>query len=462
MGAHAKRSLSMSQNSRHYDAVVVGLGKTGLSCARFLAARGVSFAVTDSRLQPPELASLTRLLPQIPVFTGGFDANLLSRADKLILSPGVAASEPAIRQAVDQGVELLGDIEVFARNARAPVVAVTGSNGKSTVASLTAAMMQRAGVKVLLGGNIGTPALDLLEDDVPDFYVLELSSFQLETVRSLDAAAAAVLNVSPDHLDRYADVETYAAAKRRIYAGTGVMVINLDDDCVRAMRRPSRAVIAYSLSAPEPGCFGVLNAGGQEWLAFGEETLLPVAALGLSGRHNIANVLAALALGSAVGLPVSAMLEAAKEFTPLPHRCQRLATVAGVNWVDDSKGTNVGAACAAITGLGGDDNLILIAGGDGKGADFSPLAEAVRGRVHAAVLIGRDAALLGEAIKARTQVVYATDMGAAVATAAGLARPGDTVLLSPACASFDMFRDYRHRGEVFAGAVRDLEGGTRS
>ena len=271
MEAHAKRSVSMSDNSRHYDAVVVGLGKTGLSCARFLAARGLSFAVTDSRLQPPELASLTRLLPEVPVFTGGFDENLLTRTDKLILSPGVAANEPAIRQAVDHGVELLGDIEMFARSAQAPIVAVTGSNGKSTVASLTAAMMQRAGVKVLLGGNIGTPALDLLEQPVPDFYVLELSSFQLETVRSLDAAAAAVLNVSPDHLDRYADMDAYAAAKGRIYAGTGVMVINLDDNCVRAMRQPSRTVIAYSLSAPAPGCFGVLAADGQEWLAFGEE-----------------------------------------------------------------------------------------------------------------------------------------------------------------------------------------------
>lgn len=452
----------MSNNSRHYDAVVVGLGKTGLSCARFLASRGVSFAVTDSRLQPPELASLTRLLPQVPVFTGGFDANLLGRADKLILSPGVAASEPAIRQAVEQGVDLLGDIEMFARSASAPVVAVTGSNGKSTVASLTAAMMQQAGVKVLLGGNIGTPALDLLEEDIPDFYVLELSSFQLETVRSLDAAAAAVLNVSPDHLDRYADIDAYVAAKRRIYAGTGVMVINLDDDCVRAMQRPSRTAISYSLSAPAPGCFGVRHVGGQEWLAFGDDTLLPVTDLGLSGHHNISNTLAALALGSAVGMPVSAMLQAAKEFTSLPHRCQRVVTMAGVNWVDDSKGTNVGAACAAITGLGGDNNLILIAGGDGKGADFNPLAGAVQGRVRAAVLIGRDAALIGQAIESRTQVVYATDMDAAVATAAGLARPGDTVLLSPACASFDMFRDYRHRGETFAAAVRNLEEGTRS
>ncbi|MEJ2761700.1 MAG: UDP-N-acetylmuramoyl-L-alanine--D-glutamate ligase [Gammaproteobacteria bacterium] len=455
----ANKTAIMNGNDEQYEAVVVGLGKTGLSCARYLAARGIRFAVNDSRAEPPELPALARLLPEVPVFTGGFDAQLLCRARRLILSPGVAPGDPAIRRAAEHGVEMVGDIELFTHSARAPVVAVTGSNGKSTVASLVAAMVKEAGRAVGLGGNIGTPALDLLAQPPPDYYVLELSSFQLETVQSLNAAAAAVLNISPDHLDRYPDVDAYAAAKRRIYAGTGVMVVNLDDARVQAMAQPDRVMIGYSLSPPAPGDFGLVTRGGGEWLACGTEALLPVTELRLSGRHNLANVLAALGLGSAVGLPLGAMLAAARTFTGLAHRCRWLARVGGVDWVDDSKGTNVGAACAAVTGLGGEGNLILIAGGDGKGADFAPLAEAAAGRVRAAVLIGRDASLLGQSLEAVTKVVYATDMAAAVTTAASLARTGDTVLLSPACASFDMFRDYRERGEVFAAAVRALDQG---
>lgn len=457
MPAGANSIVITRAQGGHYETVIVGLGHTGLSCARFLAARGVSFAVTDSRTAPPELDSLRRLLPDVPVSTGGFDAELLRHADQIILSPGVSAAEPAIAGAVAGGAELLGDIEIFARNATAPVLAVTGSNGKSTVASLVAAMVGAADMRGLLGGNIGIPALDLLELPVPDFYVLELSSFQLETVRSLDAAAAAVLNVSPDHMDRYRVLEDYTAAKARIYAGTGAMVINRDDERVRAMRRPGRAAIEFSLGAPGPGGFGVAARDGVEWLAFGGELLLPVSGLRLSGRHNVANALAALALGSAAGLPAAPMLDALQCFAGLPHRCQRLERINDVDWVDDSKGTNVGAACAAIAGLGRADNLILIAGGDGKGADFTPLAEAAAGRVRAAVLIGRDASRMAAVLETQTRVVYATDMGAAVAAAAELAGPGDTVLLSPACASFDMFRDYRERGEVFARAVARLQ-----
>lgn len=434
--------------------VIVGLGKTGLSCARYLAGRGESFVVADSRDAPPALAELRREFPRAPLFLGGFDDTALARAQRLIVSPGVALAEPAIAAAIRDGAEAMGDIELFARAARAPVIAVTGANGKSTVTTLVGEMIRDAGFTVRVGGNLGTPALDLLGKDEPDFYVLELSSFQLETTQSLNAAAAVVLNISPDHMDRYHDVREYAAAKQRIYRGDGTMVINADDPAVVAMMQAGRRVARFSLREPVPGDFGVRNRDGQPYLAKGAEILMPAAELHIKGMHNIANALAALALGEAVSVPMASMLATLRRFAGLPHRTQWVASRNGVSWYNDSKGTNVGATLAALQGMPG--KVVLIAGGLGKGQDFTPLKAAAAAKARAVVLMGQDAPLIERALAGVVPVVRVRDMGEAVERAARLAQEGDTVLLSPACASFDMFKGYDHRGEVFTAAVRRI------
>lgn len=453
MGDTARSAAPMAAQQTTYDYIIIGLGKTGLSCARFIAGQGHSFAVVDSRSHPPELEKFEREFAGVPLFRGEFDPALLASAGHLIVSPGVAMSHPAIQHALRHNIEVIGDIELFARHANAPVVAVTGSNGKSTVVALVSAMISAAGFDVCLGGNFGTPALSFLDRSAPDFYVLELSSFQLETVSSLDARAAVVLNITEDHMDRYTGLDDYALAKSRIYSGTGTMIINLDDNRVQAMSRPDRKSIGFSLSAPGPDNFGLIRRDGVDWLALGNQPLLPGTAMLLQGRHNISNALAALALGHAIGLPFEPMLTTLKNFTGLPHRCEWVADHGGVTWINDSKGTNPGAACAAIEGLAEGEDLVLIAGGEGKGADFSTLAKAVRGRVHDVVLIGRDAGIIASALQGSTVIHHATSLEGAVRKAAGLARPGDKVLLSPACASFDMFRDYQDRGHQFIESV---------
>ncbi len=438
----------------HPGTVIVGLGATGLSAARFLARHREAFAVTDSRPRPPGLADFAREFPEAPRALGCFDRGLCLEARRLIVSPGVALSEPVLLEARGQGVEVVGDIEVFARHARAPVVAVTGTNGKSTVTSLVKAMAQAAGVAVRAGGNLGPPALDLLDDGEPDLYVLELSSFQLETTASLEPAAAVVLNITPDHSDRYASLDAYAKAKRRVYRGAGTRIINRDDPLVAAMAEPDGPVVGFTLRVPEPRCFGLIPEQGGAWLAYEDERLTPVADLPIPGRHNVANALAALALGTAVGLLPEAMLTALRRFHGLPHRCQRVGRADGVDWYNDSKGTNVGATCAALRGLCAERPVVLLAGGDGKGADFTPLASACDG-VRAVVTLGRDGPLIAEALRGVVPVARASDLRDAVSQAADLARSGDAVLLSPACASFDMFRDYVERGERFVAAVRE-------
>jgi len=455
---------------RDIQNLIVGLGKTGLSCARYFAKSGESFVVIDSRNAPPGLAELHNEFPQATLSLGGFDAALLARAQRLLISPGVTLAEPAVAAAIRDGVEVVGDIELFARAARAPVVAVTGANGKSTVTTLVGEMIRDAGFEVRVGGNLGPPALDLLADtqsnqspsgvvnpaggikDEPDFYVLELSSFQLETTRSLNAAAAVVLNISPDHLDRYDDVSDYVAAKQRIYRGDGVMVINDDDAWVRGMIEPGRKLVRFSLAAPAPGDFGICERDGQLWLAKGAELLLSAAELRIKGLHNVANALAALALGDAVGVPMPSMLDALRRFAGLPHRTQWVASRDGVDWYDDSKGTNVGATLAALQGMPG--KVVLIAGGLGKGQDFTPLKAAVAAKARAVVLLGQDAPRIARSLAGAVPVVHVKDMEEAVEQAARLAEAGDAVLLSPACASFDMFEDYEHRGEVFSAAVQ--------
>ncbi|HWX36159.1 MAG TPA: UDP-N-acetylmuramoyl-L-alanine--D-glutamate ligase [Steroidobacteraceae bacterium] len=451
--------------------VVVGLGKTGASCLRYLSKRGMPVSATDTRRTPPGLAELGDLAGKLDLRLGGFDLSLLDGASQVLMSPGVSLDEPIARAARERGIEVLGDVEVFARNAHAPVIGITGTNGKSTVTSLVARMAAAAGRTVLAGGNLGDPVLDLLEQPVPDLYVLELSSYQLETTSSLRLQAAVVLNVTPDHMDRYPTLEAYARAKARIFAWAATVVLNADDPLVAAMRgaanrrAPPRGAadrgdathtVTFSIEHPDAD-YSLLRIGAQTLLARRGEALLDISRLKISGLHNAANALAALALGEAAGLPMNAMLGALESFPGLPHRSQWIADVAGVRYIDDSKGTNVGATIAAVAGMPGP--LVLIAGGEGKGQDFTPLAPAFRGKVRHAVLIGRDAPSLAAALEGVCATEIVDSMQEAVIAATRVARPaGDTVLLSPACASFDMFRDYGHRGDVFAAAVRALEG----
>ncbi len=441
--------------------MIVGLGKTGLSVAHFLARRGESFVLADSRMQPHGLADVQARYPHVPIYLGPFDKKLFARQARIVLSPGVSLDEPAVRAAQQAGVEVLGDIELFARYVDAPVVGITGSNGKSTVTTLLAEMALAAGLEVRVGGNLGTPALELLleSDDAgsPDLYVLELSSFQLETVSTLECKFATVLNLSVDHMDRHGAMADYIACKQRVFHGVGVQVLNADDELVAAMAESGREIRWFALSVPDDDKnYGLADCDGRTYLCCGAEQIIAVDELKIAGRHNWANVLAALALADALSMPRQAALAALREFKGLPHRCQWLARINGVDWFDDSKGTNVGSTVAALAGMPG-NKVVLIAGGDGKGQDFSPLHKAVSDYARAVVLIGRDAALLDQAIDGAAPVVYAGySLVQAVQESAKLAQPGDTVLLSPACASFDMFTDYVHRAEVFKAAVQEV------
>ncbi|GGJ00689.1 UDP-N-acetylmuramoyl-L-alanine--D-glutamate ligase [Halopseudomonas pertucinogena] len=447
----------MSLISTDKQRIIVGLGVTGLSVARYLAGRDLPFAVCDTRANPPGLDKLKRFAPMADLYLGELDAQLLSSADELIINPGIALSTPAIQAAIQAGVKVIGDIELFARAADAPVVAITGSNAKSTVTTLVGMMAEKAGRRVAVGGNIGTPALDLL-DMKADLYVLELSSFQLETTDALNAEVATVLNVSEDHMDRYADLAAYHLAKHRIFRGARQIVVNRDDALTRPLVADQLPCWSFGLDKPDFKGFGLIEQGGERHLAFEFKTLMPVSELKMRGAHNQANALAALALGQAAGLPMAAMLEALREFAGLPHRCQWVGQHAGVDYYDDSKATNVGAALAAIEGFGGDlqGQQVLIAGGDGKGADFAPLVEPISRHCRAVVLLGRDADRLEQALGGRVPVRRVAGIDEAVMAAAELARPGDAVLLSPACASLDMFANFEERGRLFAAAVRRL------
>jgi UDP-N-acetylmuramoylalanine--D-glutamate ligase len=456
MSAAVRKKAATGSQPRARQTVIVGLGRTGLACARYLSAHGARVAITDSRAEPPELRNLGELATHLELRLGGFDAKLLADASQVVVSPGVSLAEPFVREALARGIEVVGDIELFARAVRAPVLAVTGTNGKSTVTTLVALMLEAAGRSVHAGGNLGEPALNLLARAAPDFYVLELSSFQLETTESLALRAATVLNVSADHLDRYAALGDYAAAKARIFRNCETPIINLDDPLVAAMLPPDRQRLGFSIALASAADFGLTRAAsGEVWLARSGKPRLALRDMKLSGLHNAANALAALAFVSAVDSDEAAAFEVLRTFTGLPHRMQWVADRRDVRWIDDSKGTNVGATIAAVRGMTGP--LVLIAGGDGKGQDFVPLAAAFRGKVRHVVLIGRDAPQLAQALHGACTTERATTMPDAVRRAAERSGPGDTVLLSPACASFDMFRDYAERGDVFAAAVRELE-----
>jgi UDP-N-acetylmuramoylalanine--D-glutamate ligase len=444
--------------TEHFDrscrTLVVGLGETGLSVARYLLRQGCQVAIVDSRENPPGLERLRSELPaDVALFLGGFRGEAFARAEQIVVSPGVSLALPEIAAASARGVAVTGDVELFAQVATAPVIAVTGSNGKSTVVTLLGAMARRAGVDVRVGGNIGTPALDLLGEHEPDLYVLELSSFQLETLQSLRPCAAVVLNVSEDHLDRYHGLEDYAAAKQMIYHNAGIQVVNRDDAVAAALADSRRPQAGFTRYAPAGDDYGLVSHADELWLARGDRRLLPAAAVRMAGRHNLTNALAAMALGEAAGLSLDAMLDTLAEFQGLPHRMQFVAEHDSVRWYNDSKGTNVGATLAAIAGI--DTGLVLIAGGDGKGADFSALAAALRDKGRGAVLIGRDAPLLEQVLQGVLPLARAGDMHEAVRKAAAMARPGDAVLLSPACASTDMYRNFVERGEKFMQAVQE-------
>ncbi|CAL1240193.1 UDP-N-acetylmuramoyl-L-alanine--D-glutamate ligase [Candidatus Methylocalor cossyra] len=442
--------LGMERDAR---VLVVGLGKTGYSVARFLSRQGFSFAVADSREKPPCLRELQEHLPDAGVFLGGFRTEAFRAATHLVVSPGVALDTPEIAAAAQRGVPVLGDLDLFACVARAPIVAITGANGKSTVTTLVGLMAEADGKRTRTGGNLGTPMLDLL-DAAAELYVLELSSFQLERSTLLEATAATVLNISPDHLDRYPDLAAYAAAKRRIFRGGGLMVLNRDDPAVAAMAEPGRRCRWFGLQGPEVD-YGLGRLGEEEWLLRRGEPLLRLAEVRLQGRHNIANALAAVALADAVGVTPAAMVQVLRQFRGLDHRMQWVAEVDGVAWINDSKATNVGACAAALAGL--ERRAVLIAGGDGKGADFTLLRPVVRDKVRAAVVMGRDAGLLEAALRDLIPLVRAQTMREAVQAARALAQPGDVVLLAPACSSLDQYKDYQERGRIFMEAVRSMQ-----
>jgi UDP-N-acetylmuramoylalanine--D-glutamate ligase len=430
--------------------LVLGLGDTGLSVARWVESQGGDFRVADTRASPPHEKSLAKE----KVFKGKFKTSLLKDVDLVCISPGVSVREEVVQAAIAKDIPVVGDIEMFAWSARGKRLAVTGTNGKTTVTALTGHLLRSAGVDCEVAGNIAPPALDALlkRKKPPAVWVLELSSYQLETTWSLAPDAATMLNLSEDHLDRYAGLAAYAEAKARVFQGAGVQALNRCDSASMALALPGQTVVTFGLDAPEmPEDFGL--AGG--YLVRGNERILAVADLPLAGTHNASNALAACALAVAAGVPLSALAKGLKSFRGLPHRMHRVALRGGVEWLDDSKGTNVGATVAALNGLS--KKAVLILGGEGKGQNFSPLVPAIRAHARQVLLIGRDAPLIQKAIEASgIGIETCPSLEAAVARAAEIAASGDAVLLSPACASFDMFRDYKHRGEVFAAAVKAL------
>lgn len=449
--------------------LVLGLGETGLSMARWLVRLGAQVRVADSRDNPPNAERLRTELPEVALEAGPFREKTFRGIELMAISPGVPLADPLVAKAVAKGMPVVGDIELFARaltrSRRAKVIGVSGSNGKSTVTTMAGEMCKAAGLGTVVAGNIGLPVLDALiqveeqrdqgKED-PQVYVLELSSFQLETTEHLDADAATVLNLSEDHLDRYPDMPAYASAKARIFKGRGAQVLNRDDRWSCSMAIEGRKVLRFGLDTPATDSdWGIDASGGVAWLAQGAQRLMPVADLPVAGWHNAANALAALCLCRAIDLPYPPLLQALREFHGLPHRVQEVARVGGVTFYDDSKGTNVGATVAALEGM--PQKVVLIAGGDGKGQNFAPLKEPVGRRARAVVLIGRDAEKIAAAIEGcGLPVERAATMEEAVEKSLALAEPGDAVLLSPACASFDMFRNYEHRAQVYVDAVKGL------
>ena len=438
-------------------ATVFGLGASGYSSACYLAQLGVAVSVQDSRERPPYRVALGREWPDVPVSCGEFNLSSLEEEDLAVVSPGIALSQPVLQAAAERGLEIVGDIELFARACTAPVVSITGSNGKTTVTTLVGELLKAHGLDVKVGGNIGCPALELLAAPEPDLYVLELSSFQLETTSSLHSAVAAILNISPDHLDRYGTMESYVDAKLRIVPGARSLVLSRDDPALAgAQVRGDFATVTFGLNPPQSNSdYGIVLDSGSEWIVRGSERLVPVATLSLTGRHNLANTLAAIAVVELAGYPLDESgVKALSDFRDLPHRCEQVLERNGIAWVNDSKSTNPGATVAALAGMG--RPVVLIAGGQSKDAEFTALAEAVQLYARQVLLIGEDRLLLAGAIGDRAPVTLADDLAHAITLASRWAQPGDVVLLSPGCASFDMFDNFEHRGEIFCRLTREM------
>lgn len=432
-----------------FEYLIIGLGKTGLSCARFLQAQGKQFALIDNRDNPPLLNEFREEFPDVELHLGSFDHPIVKQASVVIKNPGVALEQLSL----SDNAKVIGDIELFAQQAKAPIIGITGTNAKGTVTTLVGEMIKMAGFNVIIGGNIGIPALDLLNEPTPDYYVLEISSFQLETTHSLKTAAATILNLSEDHLDRHHTMENYQHAKQRIYQHCEVAVFNRGDQLTTPLNAIEQT-ISFGLDKPQKNQWGIWD----NYLAFGDKKLLSVDELRIKGTHNWANALAALALGQAIRLPMDAMLKTLKEFAGLPHRCEWVTEHHQVTWYNDSKGTNVGATIAALEGLGPTvtGKIILLAGGLGKGADFNLLKAAVKKYTSHAILFGQDAKLIADAIGTETKIHFVATMNDAIKLAQNTAQPNDVVLLSPACASWDMFRDFEQRGDLFKLAVKEM------
>lgn len=447
----------MTQPFANQNVLVVGLGKSGAASARFLSAKGARLVLTDSRAEPPGLESLRSAVPAAKWHVGKLEApEPLSQFSLAVLSPGISLEEPFVMRLREAGVDIVGDIELFAREAHAPVIGITGSNGKSTVTTLVGEIARTAGLRVGVGGNLGTPALDLL-DEALQLYVLELSSFQLETTESLHLVAAAMLNISPDHLDRHHTLEGYIKAKARIYARTETAVVNREDRATHTGAHTARRVVSFGLDEAGSGHYGLIESDGDRWLTapdpVSRETtrVLCVRDLKIQGLHNVANALAALALADAAGIDRAASQRALREFGGLPHRCEWVADRDGITWINDSKGTNVGATLAALQGL--DGPLVWLGGGQGKGQDFTALQAPLKQKAKVAIVFGQDAARLEHDLGKAVAVHSVPDLKAAVALARELASKGDRVLLSPACASLDQFKNYEERGAVFRTLV---------
>lgn len=437
--------------------LIVGLGATGKSCMRHLSRLGLPFSVLDTRSKPEGIADIACEFPDVEIHLGRDNAALIDIANEIYISPGIAVDDALFANATANGAVLSGDIDLFAREVNAPVIAITGSNAKSTVTSLVGDMASQAGLDAAVGGNLGVPALELLSPQ-RELYVLELSSFQLERCSELKPRIACLLNLTADHMDRHGNMLSYHQAKQRVFRGAEIIVYNRDDGLTTPLQTLGAKLISFGLAAPDLGQYGVVSIDGRRFLCRGFDPLIAVADLPLPGSHNILNVLAALAIGEAAGFSIEAMKAAITAFKGLPHRCESVAHIQGVHFINDSKATNVGAALAALRGLsdGATGTITLIAGGETKGADFSELLAELEKRNSRLLVIGVGANAIAAAAGESLSITYAESLELAVATAYQLSQPGDLVLLSPACASFDMFDSFEHRGEVFCSAVSEL------
>ena len=434
--------------------MVFGIGKTGVSIARYFQRYESDAIYVDSRIAPPELDDLKEIAPNAEIILGNLTKKLLKGIHRMIVSPGIAESEPLLAQARKADIEIASDIDLFVQDADTDFVAITGSNGKSTVTTLLALMCKSDGKRALAGANLGEPALDLLAEDKPDLFVLELSSFQLQRTRALPARVSVLLNISPDHLDWHKSEEEYRAAKYRILAEADSVVFNREDPEVEERVAEGIPRISFGMDVPEDGQYGIVTENGVDFLARGDKLLLASTDMALIGNHNRANALAALATGELIGLEMSAMLQVLHEFPGLPHRMQFVARISGVDYINDSKATNVDAAIASVRSVAG--QVVLIAGGQGKGGDFDHLARSIHEKLRAAIVIGEDADLVASALDHLAPVYRASSLSDALPTARELAKTGDTVLLAPACASFDQFDDFMQRGDNFCSLVRGL------